>query len=102
MKKDVGIITIHYVDNLGGALLAFALQESVERMGYNCQVIDYDPTPLPSRTSYIIKSIARRIVRAPIYLRDFKYYFNLLIRNHGICFTSNPYAPFCWIAQDAI
>jgi len=84
MKKDVGIITIHYVDNLGGALLAFALQESIERMGYNCYVIDYDPTHIPSKAGYLIKSITRRIVRMPLYLRDFRYYFTRLIKNRGI------------------
>ena len=83
MKKDVGIITIHYVDNLGGALLAFALQDSVDRMGYNCHVIDYDPTPIPSRVRYLAILIIPRVLRIPIYLRDFQYYFGLLVKSHG-------------------
>ena len=83
MKKSVGIITIHYVDNIGGALLAYALQHAIDQFGYDCRIIDYDPTPLPSKTSYYVKSITRRIVRLPLYLRDFRHYFSLLIKNRG-------------------
>lgn len=33
MKKRTGVTTIHYVDNIGGVLLALALQESIDRLG---------------------------------------------------------------------
>jgi len=83
MKKKVGMITIHYVDNLGGVLLAYALQESVVRFGYECSVIDYDPTPIPSRTNYLANAIVRRVVRLPQYLVKFPKYFSLFIKNRG-------------------
>lgn len=84
MKKTVGIITIHYVDNLGGVLLAYALQESVNRFGYDCCVIDYDPTPIPPKTSYLLRAIARRAVRLPLYLMNFPRYFSMVIKNRGL------------------
>lgn len=37
----VGIITMHKVLNFGSALQAFALQYAVERLGYECEIIDY-------------------------------------------------------------
>lgn len=83
MKRKVGIITIHYVDNIGGVLLAYALQNTIDSFGYECQIIDFDPTTLPSKTIHLMKSIGRRIKRLPLYLRDFKYYFGLFIRNKG-------------------
>ncbi len=83
IKKKIGMITIHYVDNIGGVLLAYALQETIDRFGYECQIIDFDPTPIPSKTRYLVKSIGRRIMRMPLYIRDFRYYFSLFIKNRG-------------------
>ncbi len=43
-KKRVGIITWHYYKNFGSALQAYALQESIKKMGYTVKIIDYrDP-----------------------------------------------------------
>ncbi len=83
MKKKVGIITIHYVDNLGGILLAYALQESVNRFGYDCFVIDYDPTPLPSHVRHFVNTMVRRVTQLPRYLINFPAYFKLFIGNCG-------------------
>jgi hypothetical protein len=83
MKKSVGMITIHYVDNLGGVLLAYALQETVDRFGYDCHVIDYDPTIVPSVGRHLVRTISRRVARIPEYLLNIPHYFKMLIRERG-------------------
>lgn len=66
--NKVGIITIHYVDNIGGTLLAYALQNVVERSGRSCEIIDYDPTPEGLRSSRL-RTFIRRAAKVPFYLR---------------------------------
>lgn len=41
---NVGIITYHFVHNEGGVLQCYALQRSLEKMGYTPFVIDYRPS----------------------------------------------------------
>lgn len=38
---DIGIITIHKINNYGSVLQAYALQETCEKMGYRTEIIDY-------------------------------------------------------------
>lgn len=40
MKKKCGILTLHRALNYGAFLQAFALQETVKRLGYNVSIID--------------------------------------------------------------
>jgi len=78
--KTAGIITIHYVDNYGGVLLAYALQEVVHQLGYDCFVIDFDPTPIPSRIQHLSMVLSRRLARMPLYVRHFSYYMKMFVR----------------------
>ena len=39
--KKVGVLTMHRVLNYGSALQTYATQCVIERMGYNCEIIDY-------------------------------------------------------------
>lgn len=41
MKKRIGVITWHYYSNFGSALQAYALQETVKKMGYKVKIINY-------------------------------------------------------------
>ena len=41
MKKKIGILTWHYYPNFGSALQAYALQKSIEGLGYDVKVINY-------------------------------------------------------------
>lgn len=41
IKKKIGILTMHRVYNFGSVLQAFALQKVIERLGYDCKLIDY-------------------------------------------------------------
>lgn len=40
-KKGVGLLTMHRVVNFGSVLQAYATQQVLERLGYSCQLIDY-------------------------------------------------------------
>lgn len=37
----VGIITFHNVNNYGAVLQAYALQKTIRRLGFDCEIIDY-------------------------------------------------------------
>ena len=69
--KAVGIITC-FADNYGACLQAYALQESIEKIGYSCYIINYvEPACNPSRKTLkllprIGKSNAVRIIRSKI------------------------------------
>ena len=39
--KKVGIITYHRAENFGAFLQCFALQKTIEELGYRVEVIDY-------------------------------------------------------------
>ncbi len=41
--KTVGIVNFHAAINYGSALLAYALQRTISDMGYDCQIINYQP-----------------------------------------------------------
>ncbi|MCD7954220.1 MAG: polysaccharide pyruvyl transferase family protein [Lachnospiraceae bacterium] len=42
-KDDVAILNVQEVDNYGAVLLCYALQKTIEDLGYNALVIDYRP-----------------------------------------------------------
>lgn len=42
MTTSVGILTYHNEYNLGATLQAFALQRTIQSLGYTCTIIDYD------------------------------------------------------------
>lgn len=41
LKKTIGLLTMHRVNNFGSVLQAFALQKVIEKLGYDCVLIDY-------------------------------------------------------------
>ena len=41
MNKKIGMITWHYYNNFGSALQAYALQQAIKSLGYDCQIINY-------------------------------------------------------------
>lgn len=40
----IGILTFHYSNNYGGVLQCYALQETIKKMGYDVEVINYIPS----------------------------------------------------------
>jgi hypothetical protein len=64
-KERIGIITMHRVKNFGSALQAYALQECINRLGYNAELIDYVfPNECQPRISTVKKKIKNVIVDA--------------------------------------
>ncbi len=47
--KNVGILNVQHVNNYGAVLLCYALQETVKKLGYKAEVIDYRPNKLDNR-----------------------------------------------------
>ena len=39
--KRVGLITIHAINNFGSLLQTYATQQTINRLGYDCEIIDY-------------------------------------------------------------
>ena len=40
-QKKIGIITMHRVTNAGSALQTYALYNAVSKLGYDCEIVDY-------------------------------------------------------------
>lgn len=43
MNKKVGIITFHASHNFGSMLQAYALQQVILHMGFDCKIINLEP-----------------------------------------------------------
>ena len=61
MSKKIGIITWHYYINYGSGLQAFALQETLSRLGYDVSIINY--RKFESQKSVWWKSIIKTLLR---------------------------------------
>ena len=57
MPKKIGILTWHYYSNFGSALQAFALQQSIKKLGFKSKFVNYR-NPKFGRISNV-KRIAR-------------------------------------------
>lgn len=51
--KKVGILNVQWVDNYGAVLLAYALQLTIDAMGYQAEIIDYRPVTVTKSKSLI-------------------------------------------------
>ena len=60
MKKTVGVITMHRIINYGSFLQAYATQCLIEKLGYSCEIIDYQ---YPN-TRHISQSKKRKSLRS--------------------------------------
>lgn len=68
-KKQVGILTYHTGYNYGASLQAFALQKTITKMGYDCEIINFETERFlasremfsrkPTRMKEIIKIVSR-------------------------------------------
>ena len=51
-KKKVGLLTLvgkRHNNNIGAILQAYALQNTIEKLGFDCEIIDFEP---PIAVSY--------------------------------------------------
>ena len=63
-KPKVGTIAFSHTDNYGGVLQAYALQRAIIGLGYDSEVINYDPSRMPGRARHILGVIFRRLFKA--------------------------------------
>lgn len=94
MKKKVEVITLHRIVNYGSVLQAYATQETIKRLGYDVEFIDYYPERMHMlgmlkriknkgekfQKSFFIRNIARIII-FPSYLKRFNT-FKKFIKNN--------------------
>ena len=70
MKKDIALITFHAAYNYGSMLQAYATQETVNRLGGNCAIINYRMKEQKDyyallRSKYGLTTLAKDIVLIP-------------------------------------
>jgi hypothetical protein len=92
----VGLLTA-YVNNYGACLQAYALQKTINMMGYECEIVRYTPVPnvklmtFGQRGIQLIKDI-KRFLKNPSYIytieRNFKFQ---RFRNQYLKFSSQNY-----------
>lgn len=69
----VGIITYHHYYNYGTMLQALALQQVIEKLGYDAEIIDFKQSNQLSKSSLALL----RIRRMGIYISEFNKYWKL-------------------------
>ena len=52
INADVGILNVQEVDNYGAVLLCFALQKTIEDLGYKARIIDFRPVDINKSAGY--------------------------------------------------
>lgn len=73
MKKTIGILTYHTGFNYGASLQAYALQTTIKKMGYSCEIINFETEnfvasrEMFSRKPKRLKEIVKIITRLPYY-----------------------------------
>ena len=70
--KKVGLITYHSAYNFGSTLQALATQKAIEKLGYECEIINYRMNEQKKyyslyRTSYGIKILIKDLLRLPMH-----------------------------------
>lgn len=74
--KKIGVITMHRVQNFGSVLQAYALSEKLNRLGADCEIIDYQ---YPNAFHLSSVSTVKRSFNIELFIRRIKYF--ILYRN---------------------
>ena len=79
--KKVGIITFHAAHNYGSMLQAYALQQVILNMGYQCEIINFRTERQKNiyKPTYLKGTIMRKMFLALLYLPYLGslYYFSI-------------------------
>ena len=77
VKKRVGLVTWHYYSNFGSALQAYALQETIKKMGYPVEIINYRNPKFGkvNKTKELAKRMLQKVSGRNLcgYFRSFQY-----------------------------
>lgn len=65
--KNVGIITFHFVENIGASLQCVALSHTLETLGYKSYVIDYKPEYHTSKYAIIKNPFSELVSGKPLF-----------------------------------
>lgn len=82
MNKKIKTITFQRAHNYGAVLQAYALQDKIEKMGYNCQIVDYmDNNIINHYKPFYIKNLGikakiKTIIRNIIYYKKLTKRYN--------------------------
>lgn len=74
--KKIGVITMHRVQNFGSVLQAYALSEKLNRLGADCEIIDYQ---YPNAFHLSSVSTVKRSFDIGFFIKRIKYF--ILYRN---------------------
>ena len=77
--KKIGVITMHRVQNFGSVLQAYALSEKLNRLGADCEIIDYQ---YPNAFHLSSVSTVKRSFNIELFIRRISilYYIVILCR----------------------
>ena len=90
--KKVGILNVQYVNNYGAVLLCYALQETVKKLGYNAEVIDYRPN------QFIDRGLVGKMKNIGL-LRSLKDFLKSKVKGNKRSVNNNTYkkdSPILW------
>ena len=97
--KKVGIITFHGAKNYGAVLQAYALQKSVEELGNECDIVDYECEsikrgykPFQFRKNDPVKSVLKSILmfrKRSLRIKRFSSFYNKLLKLSKKTYTSS-------------
>lgn len=69
IQSKIGIITFHRTANFGSLLQTFGLYKKIERLGYNCEIIDYRCPAIEKRECLIVKFSLKGILKYCLFQR---------------------------------
>ena len=70
--RKIGIITFHRADNYGAVLQAVALQRAIIRLGYSCEILDYDARNISRHYDIILKTSFVQAIKSLLAFDDRK------------------------------
>lgn len=75
--KRVGILTEHRARNFGSCLQAYALQTTIDRLGYKTDIVDYRPQAIENSFGIFIVDLLKATENNPVKL--VKFFINTIV-----------------------
>ena len=83
----IGILTFHNTVNYGAVLQAYALQKTIENLGYEVSIIDYRNPAVTARETFSVPKLSKLIV-------DPRSYFGEMNAYHAFHYRKNKFEHF--------
>lgn len=75
--KKVGILTEHRARNFGSCLQAYALQNTIDKLGYHAEIVDYRPKVIENSFGIFIVDLYKQCGNHPVKL--IKFFINTVV-----------------------